>query len=87
MSLHSHKFSEADIGAWVMYEAYQNAQKGRIKSFNDRWVFVVYSCDGNWGNYTEYTAEATSPAKLFFTGPLTKREIATQKRLKSGRIK
>ena len=86
MSLRIHEFSDSDIGAWVLYKAYQNAQKGRVKSFNYRWVFVVYSCDGDWDNYTNYTAEATNPTDLFFTGPLTNREIATQKRLKGDDI-
>ncbi len=66
MGLQIEKLSKSDIGAWVVYKSYQNEQKGRIKSFNEKWVFVVYSCDENWSNYKNYTAEATDPRDLIY---------------------
>lgn len=46
-----------DIGRWVVFTP--TGQVGRIKSFNDRYVFVVYSCNDRWEKYMNYTGEAT----------------------------
>lgn len=35
-------------------------EKGIVKSISDeQHVFVVYHCDNNWSNYSEYTAART----------------------------
>ena len=36
------------IEKYVIY----NKQKGRLKSQNDKWIFVVYHCDNDYKNYT-----------------------------------
>jgi len=60
--------TDADKGRWVEYTPPFNGKKwnGRIKSWNDHLVFVVFNCDGFWENYAEYTAEATAPNYLEF---------------------
>ena len=60
--------SESDIGKWVIYtNGVGEEQRGRIKSFNDLYVFVVYNCDNDWRNYQNYTAAATRRIDLRFT--------------------
>lgn len=55
------------IGDFVQYVAYEGAtpEKGRIKSFSDdTHVFVVYNCNQDWDNYTDYTASRTRIEQL-----------------------
>ncbi len=57
-----------DIGRWVRYADGARVPKlGRIKGWNDHWIFVVYSCDDNWLQFQSYTGAATDPADLSFT--------------------
>lgn len=58
------KLTVKDIGRWVFYK--RNSERGRIKNWNMKWVFVVYKCDGVWNNYQNYTAAATNPQDLTF---------------------
>jgi len=60
--------TETDKGRWVKFtnEAYHEEQTGRIKSWNDLHIFVVYHCDNDWENYADYTAEATHGSRLEF---------------------
>ncbi len=61
------KLKEDDIGKWVEYSPLKNhIEIGRIKSWNDKWVFVVYGCCGQWFRYQEYSATATAPKNLTF---------------------
>jgi hypothetical protein len=62
-----------DIGTWVVF--LPTGQRGRIKSWNDTTIFVVYSCDGNWQQYQHYTAEATHPATLIRSDELAQLAI------------
>jgi len=57
---------ETDIGKWVIYKTEFENQRGRIKSWNDKWIFVVYHCAGEWDRYQEYTAAATKPEDLIW---------------------
>ena len=55
------------IGKWVEYRgAAGTVARGRIKSWNDRVVFVVYRCAGEWSQFKDFTAAATDPADLSF---------------------
>jgi hypothetical protein len=57
-----------DVGRWVRYIPCVGApEPGRIKSWNDTFVFVVYKCDQQWDRFTDYTGCATSPEDLEFT--------------------
>jgi len=59
--------NDSDVGRWVEYcPRVGDREKGRIKSWNDKFVFVVYNCDDNWGDYQNYTAAATYPNALSF---------------------
>ena len=58
--------SKNDIGRWVEYCSPYSSEQGRIKSWNDKWVFVVYKCDDDWDNFKNYTGCATSPDELNF---------------------
>ena len=57
-----------DIGRWVLYAAPHGAnEKGRIKSWNAHFIFVVYKCAGEWDHFQAYTGAATDPKDLRFT--------------------
>lgn len=61
------KLTDEDIGRWVVYiDGTKKEQSGRIKSWNDTWIFVVYNCADEWDNYEDYTAAATSGDDLRF---------------------
>jgi len=61
------QLTSADIGRWVRFYDYDSKKLGRIKSWNEYNIFVVYLCDGDWENYADYTAEATHGSRLEFT--------------------
>ncbi len=62
------ELGENDIGRWVEYRSKggDKVEQGRIKSWNDERVFVVYQCGGDWDNFAKYTGVATDPADLRF---------------------
>jgi len=60
--------TEKDIGGWVIYRDSFNKrpEKGRIKSWNKKFIFVVYACAGEWDRFKDYTGVATSPEDLIW---------------------
>ncbi len=61
------ELSKHDVGRWVVYTpSHGEPERGRIKFWNDKYVFVVYHCDNNWDDYQNYIAAATSPEDLCF---------------------
>jgi len=59
--------TEKDIGRWVIYDdKVRPPEKGRIKSWNDKYIFVVYKCNGEWDRFQDFTGVATNPADLEF---------------------
>ena len=55
------------VGDWVDYHPPVGViEKGRVKSWNDKWIFVVYNCDDKWDDFENYTGAATSPEYLTF---------------------
>jgi hypothetical protein len=65
------RLTEEDKGRWVTYfPGYLKAdgtpfyEVGKIKSWNDKVIFVVFHVDGNWNNYKDYTAAGTRPEDL-----------------------
>ncbi len=59
----------ADIGKWVEFASHNGAEQGRIKSFNDKWIFVVFHCADNWDDFRNYTAAACAPESITFIEP------------------
>jgi hypothetical protein len=58
------------VGRHVVYiDGVGDKIVGRIKSWNDQWVFVVYHCADEWDNFQDYTAAATDPDDLCFVRP------------------
>lgn len=59
--------TENDIGRFVLYcDGYGNPELGRIKSFRDDAIFVVFNCNNDWVNFKEYTAQNCQPKYLSF---------------------
>lgn len=57
--------TEKYIGKWVVYKPELENESGKIKSWNEHFIFVVYKCGGNWDRFTDYTGESTRPEDLF----------------------
>ena len=55
---------QSDIGRFVIYTP--NGDLGRITSFSDKWVNVVYRCNHDWEDYRNYTANSTKREHLIF---------------------
>jgi hypothetical protein len=54
-----------DVGHWVTYTLSTGKQEtGRIKSWNDKFIFVVYKCADEWDKFKDYTGVATNPKDL-----------------------
>jgi hypothetical protein len=60
------KLNNNDIGKWVLYDNGFKKERGKIKSWNDTVIFVVYHCDNQWHNFKDYTGAGTFPEELNF---------------------
>jgi len=60
------ELTDKDIGKLVTYKTTYKTEHGRIKSWNDKFIFVVYKCNDDWNNYKNYTGAATKPEELEF---------------------
>lgn len=65
------KLTDKDIGRWVEYRRNYpervHIETGKIKSWNDTYIFVVYKCNGEWHRFKDFTGVSTNPEDLFFT--------------------
>ena len=52
---------QSDAGRLVIYDSGHGNEKGVIKSWNDKFIFVVYKWEGD---FRKYTAAATRPEDL-----------------------
>jgi hypothetical protein len=57
---------DKDVGRWVQYKDFRGTENGRIKSWNDEFIFVVYHCDNQWHRFRDFTGAATNPEELTF---------------------
>lgn len=49
--IHLHDLKPSDIGRWVVYRSY-GSEVGRLKGWNNLFLFVDFSCDRQWNDYT-----------------------------------
>ena len=61
------ELTKDDIGKWVFYKSEFKPEKGRIKSWNDKFIFVVYKCGHQWDRFQDFTGCATESEDLEFT--------------------
>jgi hypothetical protein len=60
--------SMLNIGQWVTYKGGAgDTALGRIKSFNDKFIFVVFKCANDWKRFEGYTAAGCKPEDLTFS--------------------
>jgi len=54
------------VGKWVKYTGNFGGpiERGRIKSWNNKFIFVVYKCADQWDRFKDYTGCATRPEDL-----------------------
>jgi len=65
--IHISELITADKGRWVRLKNFSGKNgTGRIKSWNDSFIFVVFQCDNDWENYADYTGEAVNCSNLEF---------------------
>lgn len=66
MELSSLKPGDEKLGLMVWYRTGVDGivKPGKIKSWNDSYIFVVFNCDNKWDKWMDYTAEACEPEKL-----------------------
>jgi hypothetical protein len=57
---------EEDKGRWVEFSCSYYTERGRIKSWNGHWIFVVYYCANEWDRYEAFIGVASDPEDLSF---------------------
>lgn len=64
------KLKPEDVGRWVTYQSFggDKKERGKLKSWNSTFIFVVYNANNNWNadHWKDYTAAATDPNDLTF---------------------
>lgn len=56
-----------DKGRWVEYRGTGGeVERGRLKGWNNHYIFVVYKCNGEWERFMNFTGAATDPQQLSF---------------------
>src|SRR3990167_4668257 len=61
------QLNEKDIGKWVWYKpSFGDWEKGKIKSWNSEFIFVVYKCNYEWDRFRDFTGAATNPEYMEF---------------------
>lgn len=63
------ELADKDVGRWVTYTAGDgHTETGKLKSWNDTNIFVVYNANDNWDgdHWKDYTAAPTRPEDLEF---------------------
>lgn len=60
--------TEEDKGKRVMYTGKFKGkwEEGVIKSWNDKYIFVVYACGSAWAKHKNFTGVATPPEDLVY---------------------
>ena len=59
--------TEKDKGRWVDYVPGQGrTERGKLKFWNNQFIFVVFHCAGKWKDYGNFTAEACKPEDVEF---------------------
>lgn len=70
------QLAKKDVGRWVGYARREGGvERGRIKSWNDEFIFVVYRCNNEWHRFQDFTAAATNPEDLIFLIEQTRKDI------------
>lgn len=69
--IYINQLTEESVGEWVEYRgAGGEKERGRIKSWNEEFVFVVYKCNNEWDRFQNFTGQATRHADLHFVDGL-----------------
>jgi hypothetical protein len=59
--------STTDRGRWVIYRAHpDHVERGRIMTWSNQFVYVVYRCAGQWDRFEDYMPAPTLPEDLEF---------------------
>jgi hypothetical protein len=71
LSVKLEELTERDKGRWIVWTdpGMVTTHKGRLKSWNHLFIFVVFKCGNNWVKFQDYTAEACQPGECRFLAP------------------
>jgi hypothetical protein len=59
--------TDADRGRWVVYSGYRGyRERGRLKSWNSTYCWIVFRCGDRWDDFEQYTAAPCLPTTLSF---------------------
>lgn len=67
MAIDHTKLSYRHLGNWVRFDQQHGESRfGRLKTWNEKYVFVVFSCGGDWDNWHNYTGQSCNPDDCAF---------------------
>lgn len=68
--IHISDLKPEHVGQWVRWRGGHpdHREEGRIKSWNERYVFVVFKCDDNWERFEDYAGQSCDPSNIDFMG-------------------
>jgi hypothetical protein len=77
----------SDVGRWVVYSACPgHVECGRIKSWSDRFIYVVFRCGEDWDAFEQYTAAPTRQEDIEFDKNYSITSFRRQRRRSAVRI-
>ncbi len=74
MAINIGQLTQKNVGDWVQYHGGMEIERGRLKSWNETTVFVVFKCDGDWDRFREFTGQSTNPRDLTFESKEARRD-------------
>ena len=82
LSVRLDQLSDRDIGRWIVWTDPNlgTVQKGRLKSWNELFCFVVFKCNDDWIRFENYSAEACAPRECRFLAPKHETKISDLRR-------
>ena len=57
----------SDVGKWVIYtNGVGETERGKLKSWNDNNLFVVFQCNNEWERFQDFTGSSCNPKDVHF---------------------
>lgn len=73
--INTSQLTPKQVGKWVIYtDGVGETQRGKLKSWNENNVFVVFKCDGQWRRFQDFTGNSCNPRDLHFESKAEQRD-------------
>lgn len=67
MAIRISELRQSDIGKWIIYtNGVGQTERGKLKSWNRKNVFVVFKCGDEWDRFQDFTGSSCNPKTLDF---------------------